>query len=33
MILFINACARKESRTKELADCLLAKLQGPVGEV
>ena len=33
MILFINACARKESRTKELADCLLAKLQGPVEEV
>ena len=33
MILFINACARKESRTRELADCLLAKLQGPVEEV
>ena len=32
MILFINACARKESRTRELADCLLAKLQGPVEE-
>ena len=33
MILFINACARKESRTRELADCLLAKLQGSVEEV
>jgi len=26
MILFINACVRPESRTKRLADCLLAKL-------
>ena len=26
MILFINACVRPESRTRRLADCLLAKL-------
>ena len=28
MILFVNACAREESRTKRLADCLLSKLTG-----
>ena len=33
MILFINACVRKESRTKKLADCLLSKRQEPVEEV
>ena len=33
MILFINACVRKDSRTKKLADCLLAELVGPVEEV
>ena len=25
MVLFINACVRKESRTKDLADYLLSK--------
>ena len=25
MVLFINACVRKESRTKDLADYLLVK--------
>ena len=33
MILFINACVRKESRTKKLADCLLSKRQGPFEEL
>ena len=33
MILFINACVRTDSRTKRLADCLLAKWDEPVEEV
>lgn len=33
MLLFINACVRKESRTKRLADCLLAALKAPVTEL
>ncbi len=33
MILFINACVRKESRTKRLADALLSKLGGEIEEV
>ena len=33
MILFINACVRKESRTKELADTLLKNQKEPVEEV
>ena len=33
MTLFINACVRKESRTKLLADRLLAKYDGPVTEI
>ncbi|MER2150573.1 MAG: NAD(P)H-dependent oxidoreductase [Candidatus Limivicinus sp.] len=33
MILFINACVRKESRTKELADTLLSKLNEACEEV
>lgn len=33
MILFINACVRKESRTKRLADRYLSKLNGQVEEV
>ena len=32
-ILYINACVREQSRTKRLADCLLAKLDGNVEEV
>lgn len=32
-ILFINACVRKESRTKELADMVLSKLKGNLTEV
>ena len=32
-ILFINACVRKESRTKRLADHLLSRLNGSVEEV
>ena len=32
-ILFINACVRKESRTKELADIVLSKLKGNIAEV
>ena len=32
-ILFINACVRKESRTKELTDVVLSKLQGTITEV
>lgn len=31
--LFINACVRKDSRTKRLADCFLSKLDGPVVEL
>lgn len=33
MILFVNACVRKKSRTRELADCFLAKRTEPVEEV
>ena len=32
MLLFINACVRKESRTKRLADYLIARLEEPVRE-
>lgn len=32
-ILFVNACVRPESRTKQLADYLLEKLDGTVTEV
>ncbi len=33
MILFINACVRKDSRTKKLADYLLSKTEEPIEEV
>ncbi|MBQ6392909.1 MAG: NAD(P)H-dependent oxidoreductase [Eubacterium sp.] len=33
MILFINACVRKDSRTKGLTDCLLSELVGQVEEI
>ena len=33
MILFINACVRRDSRTKRLADFLLARKDGPCEEV
>ncbi len=33
MILFVNACVRKESRTKRLAEALLKKLEGDVTEI
>ena len=33
MTLFINACVRKDSRTRRLADCLLKKLDEPFTEV
>lgn len=33
MLLFINACVRKDSRTKKLADCLLSKQNEPYEEV
>ena len=33
MVLFINACVREESRTKRLADHLLAQIGEPVEEV
>lgn len=33
MILMVNACVRKESRTKRLADALIEKLEGEVAEV
>ena len=33
MILFINACVRKESRTKQLADYLISRLNDRVEEV
>ncbi len=32
-ILFINACVRKDSRTKELTDVVLSKLQGTITEI
>ncbi len=32
-ILFINACVRRDSRTRRLADKLLARLGGPIEEV
>ena len=32
-ILFINACVRRDSRTKELADIVLKNLQGTITEV
>lgn len=32
-ILFINACARKDSRTKEIADVILSRLNGKITEV
>lgn len=33
MILYINACVRKESRTKQLADYLISKLNDQVEEI
>jgi FMN-dependent NADH-azoreductase len=33
MILFINGCVRPQSRTRELAQAVLAKLDGPMEEV
>ena len=33
MILFINACVRRDSRTKRLADKLITKLDGGIEEV
>ena len=33
MILFINACVRKDSRTKRIADFLLNKLNGEIKEI
>lgn len=33
MLLFINACVRKESRTKRLADCLLTTRKAPITEL
>ncbi len=33
MTLFINACVRRGSRTKRLADCVLAERSGPVTEL
>lgn len=33
MILFVNACVRRESRTKRLAEYVLKKLNGTVKEV
>lgn len=33
MILFINACVRKESRTKHLADALLSRWDEPITEI
>ena len=32
-ILYINACVRKESRTNELAQYTLSKLQGNIEEI
>lgn len=31
-ILFINACVRKQSRTRKLADCVLKRLEGEIIE-
>lgn len=33
MVLFINACVRKQSRTRKLADSVLSKLEGEVQEI
>ena len=33
MVLFVNACVRKQSRTKRLAEILLTRLSGEVEEV
>lgn len=33
MILYVNACVRKDSRTKRLSDRLIEKLNGTVEEV
>ena len=33
MVLFINACVRKQSRTRKLADRVLSKLEGEVKEI
>ena len=33
MILFVNACVRKESRTRRLAECLLKKLNDEIKEI
>lgn len=33
MTLFINACVRRESRTKRLADAVLSEVPGPIEEV
>ena len=33
MVLFINACVRKDSRTKKLAECVLNNVGGDVKEV
>ena len=33
MILFVNACVRKDSRTKRLANCLLGKLNDDIKEI
>ena len=33
MILYVNACVRRDSRTKRLAECLLEKLDEPFTEV
>ena len=33
MVLFINACVRSESRTKQLADALLAKITDDYDEI
>ena len=32
-ILFVNACVRKESRTRELAELVLSKLDGEIEEI
>ena len=33
MVLFVNACEREQSRTKELADYLLSERNDPYMEV
>ena len=33
MVLLINACVRRGSRTKKLADALLSRMKGPIEEV